>query len=168
MARSNLANLLWKTGPIEEAAREACQLTEELRARPATDSDMAVSYANALGILSEAGRIDEASAVACEALPIMRRAHAYYVEEWAYLFWRRLQFDTATLLLGASEAEQIRAAVPLQVNEQRLIAEARTALEGKLQPDAFASKLAAGAALGEGELFALISEALAHPSGKHR
>ena len=120
-----------------------------------------------IGILSEMGRIDEASAMAREALPIMRRARAYYVEEWVYLFWRRRQFDTATLLLGASDAEQIRAAVPLQVNEHRLIAEARAALEAQLHPDAFANKLATGAALEQVALFALISEALAQPLANH-
>ena len=112
--------------------------------------------------------IDEASTAACEALPVMRRAQTYYVEEWAYLFWRRGQIDTATLLLGASDSERVRADVPLQHNEQRLIAEARTALEAQLHPDAFASSLAAGAALGGGELLALISEALAQPLGNHR
>jgi hypothetical protein len=84
------------------------------------------------------------------------------------LFWRRGQIDTATLLLGASDSERVRADVPLQHNEQRLIAEARTALEAQLHPDAFASSLAAGAALGGGELLALISEALAQPLGNHR
>jgi predicted ATPase len=68
----------------------------------------------------------------------------------------------------AVAADQIRAAVPLQVNERRLIAEARAGLEVKLHPNVFASKLAIGAALGEGELFALISEALAQPLGNHR
>ncbi len=161
MARSNLADMLWQVGPIEEAAREACKLAEELRARPAAYSDMAVLFANAVGILSEMGRIDEASAAASDALPIMRRAQEYYVEEWAYLFWRRGQIDTATILLGASEAQGVRADVPLQHNEKRLIAEVRAALEAQPHPHALAPDLATGAALGEGELLALISEALA-------
>jgi predicted ATPase len=161
MARSNLADMLWQVGPIEEAAREACKLAEELRARPAAYSDMAVLFANVVGILSEMGRIDEASAAASDALPIMRRAQEYYVEEWAYLFWRRGQIDTATILLGASEAQGVRADVPLQHNEKRLIAEVRAALEAQPHPHALAPDLATGAALGEGELLALISEALA-------
>ena len=95
----------------------------------------------------------------------MHRAHAPYLEEWVYLFWRRGQIDTAALLLGALDAVQLRTAVPLQVNEVRLMAEARPALEALLRPEALSGSLAAGAALGEAELFALISEALAQPSG---
>ncbi len=167
IARNNLAYVLWQMGPIEEAACEACKLAEELRARPAGHEDMAILFANVVGILSEMGRIDEASTAAAEALPLMRRARRYYVEEWAYLFWRRGQIDTATLLIGASDAEQIRDEAPLQECERRLIAEARAAL-AQLQPGALARGLAAGAALGERELLALISEALAQPLGNHR
>ena len=165
MARSNLANGLWTAGPIEEAAREARKLAEELHARPAADGDMAVLNANLVGILSEAGHIEDAAAAASEALPIMRRAHALYIEQWVYLFWRRGQIDTAALLLGALDAAQLRTAVPLQVNERRLIAEARPAIEGELNAEALSSSLAAGAALGETELLALISEALAETLG---
>ena len=113
------------------------------------------------------GRIDEASAVAREGLPPMRRARYLYLEEWVYLFWRRGQIDAATRLLGASDAERARFGAPLQENELRLIAEARPALEALLAPDAFAANLAAGAALGQTELFALISEALAQPDDNH-
>ena len=60
---------------------------------------------------------------------------------------------------------QLHTAVPLQVNELRLMAEARPALEVLLRPEALSGSLTAGAALGEAELFALISEALAQPSG---
>jgi predicted ATPase len=168
MARHNLANVLWTAGPIEEAAREVCKLAEEVRTRPAANSDMAVLNANLVGILSEAGRIDDASAAASLALPIMHRAHALYLEEWIYLFWRRGQIDTAAILLGALDAAQVRTAVPLQVNEQRLMAEARPAIERALHAEALARSLAAGAALGEAELFALIAEALAQPAGNRR
>jgi len=158
MARSNLADLLWQIGPIEEAAREARKLADELRANPAADSDMALLFANVVGILSEMGRIDEASAVARDALPLMRRDRNYRIEEWAYLFWRRGQIDTATMLLGASDAQRFRAGVALQENELRLMAELRAALQAQLQPEAFARGLAAGAALGEAQLLALIAD----------
>jgi predicted ATPase/DNA-binding winged helix-turn-helix (wHTH) protein len=158
MARSNLADLLWQIGPIEEAAREARKLADELRANPAADSDMALLFANVVGILSEMGRIDEASAVARDALPLMRRDRNYRIEEWAYLFWRRGQIDTATMLLGASDAQRVRAGVALQENELRLMAELRAALQAQLQPEAFARGLAAGAALGEAQLLALIAD----------
>jgi hypothetical protein len=162
--RHNLGNVLW-TADRSKKLRARRANSPRTCVRPAANSDMAVLYANLVGILSEAGRIDDASAAASEALPIMHRAHALYLEEWVYLFWRRGQIDTAALLLGALDAVQLRTAVPLQVNEVRLMAEARLALEALLRPEALSGSLAAGAALGEAELFALISEALAQPSG---
>ena len=119
IARIFVVDLLWQIGPVEEAARAACQLAEELHARPAADDELIDSFANVMGILSEMGRIDEASAAAREALPIMRRSQRYGIEEWVYLFWRRGQLDAAALLLGASDAEQVRTDVPLQPNEER-------------------------------------------------
>jgi predicted ATPase/DNA-binding winged helix-turn-helix (wHTH) protein len=168
MARSNVADLLWEIGKIEEAAREACKLADELRARPGAHRETTMLFANLVGILSELGRIDEASAAARDALPLMRRARDYYVEEWAYLFWRRDQIETATLLLGASDARRARVEVPLQENERRLMARLRPALEAQVQPEAFAKALAAGAALGEAELLALITEALMPTLGSGR
>ncbi len=160
MARNHLVDLLWQVAPIEEAAREAYALAEALRVKPAAYNDMDILFANLLGILSEMGRIDEASAVAGEVLPLMRRTQRYFVEEWVYLFWRRGQLDVATRLLGATDAA-VRSDHPLQRNEERLIAEARAALERALPPDVFTSGLAAGAALNHGELLALITDALA-------
>ena len=129
---------------------------------------MAGPFAMVMGILSKMGCIDEASAVACEALPLMRRAQRYYVEGWAHLFWRRCQIDAATRLLGASDARCARLGTALQPNERRLIAEVRTALQSQLQPDAFASGLAAGSALDESEMLGLISGDLIQPLGNYR
>jgi predicted ATPase/DNA-binding winged helix-turn-helix (wHTH) protein len=161
IARSNLVDLLWQIGPIEEAAREAWQLVEELRARPVTHSDMATVFASVMGILSEMGRIDEATAAAHEALPIMRRARERWLEEWVYLFWCRDQFDVAAVLLGATDAQRTEE-LPFQTNEDRLLEKARTGLAERLGPntDTFASRLVEGAALGDGEIDALIAEAL--------
>jgi hypothetical protein len=167
IARENLADLLWQIGPIEEAAREACGLVDELRARPLTAIDMAGPFALVMGVLSEMGRIEEASAAACEALPLMHRARSHDAEVWAYLFWRRGQLDTSTLLLGASDARCDRSGATRLPNDQRLIAEVRSALAAQLPPNTFESGLAAGAGLGEGEMLALISEALAQPRGAH-
>ena len=124
---------------------------------------MDIVFANLIGILSELSRIDQASAAARDALPIMRRTRTYYVETWVYFFWRRGHVDTAALLLGASDAEEARRGAPLQPNERRLIAAARAGLEAALSPSKFASTLAAAAALGAGALPLLIAEALAQP-----
>ncbi len=159
--RSNLVDALWEAGSIVEAASEARKLNAELRVRPAANSDMAMQVANLIGILSEMGRIDEASAAAREAIPILRRARYTYIEEWVYFFWRRGQFDTAARLLGASDAERARFGTPHQPNEQRLIDEARAGLAARLPADTLTRGLAAGAALDEHDWLTVISEALA-------
>jgi hypothetical protein len=118
-------------------------------------------FSGVAGMLSEAGRVDEASAVAHELLPIMRRAGRHPLVVWTHLFWRRGQARTAALLLGAFDAKVSRRRLSRWPNGQRLIAETRAGLEKQWPPDAFASALAAGAALGETEIVALISESLA-------
>jgi hypothetical protein len=100
-----------------------------------------------MGILSELGCVEEASAVAVEALPMMRRSRRHFVEEWAYLFWRRGQLETAAILVGATDAEESRSGALSQPNEARLIAEARAALAAQLESETLARCLAAGAAL---------------------
>jgi len=119
--------------------------------------------ANAIGILSKMGHIDAASAMAMELLPLIQRTRRHFVEEWVYLFWRRGQNDLATLLLGASDARNVQAGEPPQPNERRLIAAARAALEAQSPAGMYASRLAAGAALSDGEIVALISEGMARP-----
>jgi hypothetical protein len=163
MARTAVADLLWETGPREEAAREAIELVQALRERPAADSDMDVAFANAVGVLSELGRIDEASALARESLGVMRRTQTCLIDAWLHLFWRRGQLDQAALLLGAVDARRARDIAPVQANEQRLVAEARAALERELAPAALQSHLAAGAALATKDLEPLIVAALESP-----
>ncbi len=165
MARSNLADMIWDIGSIDEAARIARALAADLRQRPAAYTDMDVLFANLMGILSEAGEIEEATAAAREALPIMRRSRNYFVDEWVYLFWRRGQHDVATLLLGASDAEVVRYGMSRQQNEERLVAQARAALAAAVPADAFVRSLAAGAALRDVDIAALIAEALGPAPG---
>jgi tetratricopeptide (TPR) repeat protein len=163
IARSNLANVYWTAGPLERAADTICALADAMRSRPAADVDMATLYANVLGILSESGRVDEASRAAPDALPVMRRAGNLYPESWCDFFYRRGQLDAAATLLGVIDAEMARTGVPLQVNEQRLAVEARAGLQARLAPDAFARRHAAGALLGEKEILALIAESIERP-----
>ena len=163
IARNNLVDLLWQAGPLDEAAQEARRLLEDLRRRPTTLADTDVLFANLIGILSEMGRVEEASDAAREGLPVMQRFRTYYLEEWAYLFWRRGQTDTAALLLGAVEAEAKKPGAPVAPNEQRLITEMRAALERSMPPDEMATQVAAGSALREDQLPGLLAEALEQP-----
>ena len=160
LARSNLADLLWQLGQLDEAAAEAIGLADELRQRPAVDADSATHFANLLGILSEMGRLDDATAIGAEALEFMRRTGRYFAEEWSYFFWRRGQLEDAAQLAGASDAAQARSGAPLESNELRLMKQVRSALQAQLPPDALGHHLAAGAALGRQELYERIASAL--------
>jgi predicted ATPase/DNA-binding winged helix-turn-helix (wHTH) protein len=168
IARGDLADLLWQIGPIEEAAREARGLMEDLRKRPANASDRSMWLANLTGILSEMGRIDEASAAAVEGLPVVRRTKRYPLEVWAHLLLRRGRLEASARLLGVSDGRRARAGEPLQSNEQRLIDRVRAELAGQLPPEALAVATAEGASLSDDELFALVSEALTQPQGPGR
>jgi predicted ATPase/DNA-binding winged helix-turn-helix (wHTH) protein len=158
--RNILVDLAWEVAPIEEAEREASSLVNDLRARPAPAGDMDLVFGNLVGILSEMGRVAEAVNVAREAWPLMCRTQRYCIEEWAHLFWRMGQVETAARLLGASDARVARADSPLQPNERRLIAEVRAALVAALPAEAFTRLVAGGAALSDGGIVALISAAL--------
>ena len=169
MARDNLVDVLWQIGPLEDAAREARRLADQLRRRPSALADMDVMFANFFGILSEIGRIDEATDVAREGLPLMRRTGNYFLEEWAHLFWRRGQHDVAAAILGAAEASNLRSGTRLQVNERRLSEQARNGVAAALSAEAIERNRAIGAALDDERLLALLAEsldvALRQPSG---
>jgi len=161
IARNNLVDLLWQSGDLDEAAAQAQQLAIDLRARPAAISDTDVLYANLMGIYSEMNRLEEAAVAAREGLPFMRRSHSFFLEEWAHLFWRRGQLDTAALLLGALDAASARFGRPPQANEQRLIVSARAGIESALDPGTLTSYRATGAALNAERLSEVLSAALA-------
>ena len=163
IARNNLIDLLWQVGPIEQAAAEAQRLGDELRSRPAAIGDSDVAYANLMGILSEMGRIEEASRAARDALPFMRRSHDYFLEEWIYLFWRRSQLEVAALLLGALDAAAARTGLPSGSNERRLIATARKGIENAMAPEMLTQYRTTGASIDADRLSGVLSEALAEP-----
>ena len=167
IARNSLIDLLWQVGPIEHAAAEAQQLGEELRIRPAAISDTDVLYANLMGILSEMGRIDEASHAARDALPFMRRSHNYFLEEWIYLFWRRGQLEVAAMLLGARDAAAARIGMPAQSNERRLVATARKGIEDAMAPETLTQYRSTGASIDADKLSGVLAEGLAQmPSAR--
>ena len=159
-ARNVLADLLWEIGPIEEAAREACELAEQLRTRPTSVTNIALVFSNVVGILSEMGNVEGASRAARESLPFMPRAAQYFLDVFVHLLWRRKQYESATLLLGASEAVIAKHQAPRHPNEQRLIDHARSALEAALAPDEFASCFAAGSVLSEAGWHKVVAQAL--------
>jgi hypothetical protein len=160
MARNNIVDTVWRIGPIEEAARLACQLIGDLRTRPVAGTDMAMVFSNLMEILSEMGRLDEAAAVAREAIPIMRRSRNWFLEGWVYTFWRCGHVEAAVRLLGKLDAQHAGSAITLQANERRLIAQVRAALAENLSPVELSNGSAQGAGLSETEVADLIFAAL--------
>jgi hypothetical protein len=99
--------------------------------------------------------------VAAEALPPMRLEGEYYVEEWGHFFWRRGRLDIAARLLGAVDAKRARSGFPPQPNERRLLGQVGPAIDAAMPPDVLAGHRAAGAALDNAGVHALIVDGLA-------
>jgi hypothetical protein len=75
------------------------------------------------------------------------------------VFWKRGDVTSAAMMLGASHA-RARAGAVVQVNEARLVAQARGPLEAALGSGDFARLQAKGAALDDAAIVATISAAL--------
>jgi hypothetical protein len=118
-----------------------------------------VFYVNMTGILSELGAVDEALEIGRVGWTILRRTRNFALESYVHLFWRRGDMITATLLLGASDAG-VRAGAVRQVNETRLIAQARPALEAALGTQEFARLHAQGEAFDDRAIVAAITSAI--------
>jgi hypothetical protein len=159
IARNNMVDLAWEMGPIGEAARVAREFEQQARASPGADADMDMLYANLAGILSELGDLPAALDVARVGWPIQRRTRSYFLDVYVYLAWLRGDTINAALLLGASDA-QVRAGTVRQVNETRLIAQARPALEATLGAQEFARLHTQGEAFDDRAIVAAITSAL--------
>lgn len=159
IARTNLIDALWETGPLDDAVREARALYERVRVRPGADSDMDVLHANLFAILSEAGHIDEATRVARDALRIMARTGNAYLADWPHLLWKRGELDAAARVLGAADAEERRNGAPWQVNERRILATARSGLARALGVSEFERLRAQGEALAPAAVLRLLGAA---------
>jgi predicted ATPase/DNA-binding winged helix-turn-helix (wHTH) protein len=159
IARVNLVDVLWAAGSIAEAADEAEALAREIQSRPMiSDVDNDLAFANVLGILSELDRPAEALRYARDGLAVMRRTKRECLEAWICLLWRLGDLGRAALLLGRLDAST---QPPSEVNELRLLAAVRVALERELPAADLDRKRVAGAALTREEAFEIIDAALA-------
>jgi hypothetical protein len=156
-------DLLWQAGSLAEAATEVIQLAEQLELRPLRRQWTNITHNNLIGILSEAGRWQEASGFLMRFLPTMRSLKIYGWDTLAHLFWRRGQFEIAAQLLGAAEAKAAEGLLNREGNEHRLVGEVKTALRSKLSAVRIDALLAAGAEFPEEALHDLMVVALADP-----
>jgi predicted ATPase/DNA-binding winged helix-turn-helix (wHTH) protein len=157
---TNVLNAVWLAGPLEDAAREATEVVGALRRRPGEAGDMGALLANAAGIMSELGRLDEAAAITRECLACSRRAHDLFLEEWIYLCWRRGQLAAATRLIGALDARVEAGHYLVQFNEQRLLDVARPALLAAQDPVTSSAQRAEGATLSREQIYDVVAAAL--------
>lgn len=160
-ARTGVIDLLWETGPIEEAAREARRLADELARRPAAVSASEVATANLFGILTEQGRLDEALMAARALLPQMAGINCGFLEEWMYFLVRVGEPAVAAMVHGALQSRLEATGVASQPNERRLAAKALREVERQLAPAELAHHRASGALLAREQLRDLLSDVLA-------
>jgi hypothetical protein len=156
-------DLLWQVGSLEEAATEVIRVVEQLELRPLRRQWTMVALGNLIGILSEAGRWQEASGFLVRFLPTMRNLKRYCWDALAHLFWRRGQIEIAAQLLGLAEARAARGLSYREANEHRLVTQVLPALQSALGTVRFEALLAAGAESSVEALHDLMARALADP-----
>jgi hypothetical protein len=156
-------------GRRDEAAQKLGEILESLKERPVSDYDRVEAMSTHLGMLGESGRIDEASAVAREALPVMRRMPKFRFEPCAQLLWRLGSPESAARVLGAQAARERDGRERKQVNEERIARATLAALQTQLPSPQLSAEMALGDRLGHLDVCALMAEALAggaaEPSG---
>jgi predicted ATPase/DNA-binding winged helix-turn-helix (wHTH) protein len=128
-ARAWLVDLLWESGDLAEAAREIDRLALQIHDRPVSAFWTTVVYNNQIGILCESGLWERASAAARTGLPSMRASGLYGWETLTHLFWCRGQIDLAATLLAVAQAHCAAGMSLTEVNESRLLSQARKAIE---------------------------------------
>ena len=160
MARDNLADFLLQVGPMAQALHEARSLAADLSERPVEAQDMSETLARIMTILADDGAIEEACAVARDALALSPRGERLEVERWCYLFWRLQQRDVAAVLLGFTDARDTPGWNP-GISNRRFVDRVRAGLQSEMPQALFEHAVAAGGAVEAGELPALIAAALA-------
>ena len=158
--RSNVCDLLWQFGRHDEAAHKLAELLESQRLRPASDYEMVETLSIQMGVLGEAGRVEEAAAAARAALPVMRRMPKFRFEPCAQLLWRMGRPEAAARVLGAQAARERDGREPSQVNEKRIAQATLASLQSKLAPAQLAAEMALGDRLRHLDVCVLLAEAL--------
>ena len=162
MVISNLADMVWSRGDLDEAIRVIRETVRTVRESPdATRSSLGNPLGNLAGVLTEAGQLDEALAVAREAIPILREAgsHWTYLDHIALRLALRGRIDDAARLEGFADAAFLAQGENLrQPNEARLRARLLDLLHEKLSPERLAALLADGARLSNDDACRLAME----------
>jgi len=160
IGRSNVCDLLWELGRHDEAAHKLAELLESQRLRPASDYEWVETLSMQIGVLGEAGRIEEAATAARAALPVMRRMPKFRFEPCAQLLWRLGRPEAAARVLGAQAARERDGREVSQVNEKRIAQATLASLQVELAPAQLDAEMALGDRLRHLDVCALLVDAL--------
>ena len=162
MVISNLADMVWSRGDLDEAIRVIRETVQTVRESPdATRSSLGNPLGNLAGVLTEAGQLDEALAVTREAIPILREvgSHWGYFDHIALRVALRGRIDDAARLEGFADAAFLAQGENLrQPNEARLRAQLLDLLQQKLTHERLTALLAEGARLSDDDACRLAME----------
>ena len=121
IALGNLADLALARGDVDEAVRRGRELVAALRSAGLLQSEGGISCANLCAALTQRGELEEARAMAREALPsLQRRAQVHwFLDHIALLAFKRGRHADAARALGRSDALALQDEDRRDVNEQR-------------------------------------------------
>jgi predicted ATPase/DNA-binding winged helix-turn-helix (wHTH) protein len=162
--RTNLCDLLWEVGRLDEAADKLAEQLQMLHLRPVSDYELVEALSLQIGILGEIGRIEEAAAAARAALPVMRRMPKFRLEPCAQLLWLLGRPEEAARVLGAQLARERDGRESILVNEKRIAMKTLSSLQIKLKPAQLDAQMALGEQLRYLDVCAMLGDALSQTS----
>jgi tetratricopeptide (TPR) repeat protein len=154
-ALANLADLALARGDVAEAVRRGREIVASQRAAGLLQSEGGISCANLCAALTQQGELDEARAMAREALPtLQRRAYVHaFLDHLALLALKLGRPADAARALGRSDARALRDEGGREINEQRAHDQAAEALRAAVPAADLARWMREGAEMNDEDAF---------------
>jgi tetratricopeptide (TPR) repeat protein len=151
---SNLGDVSWQCGDFDVAATAYREVIATRRSLHATrKASLGWNLANLAGVLTEQGKLDEARAAACEAMPLLRNADRVFVfmDHLALRTALTGALDKAAILGGY--ADRVHAAKKLirEPNEARAHVRLHALLRERIDSTTREQLIAKGASMSEDE-----------------
>lgn len=150
IALANLADLALSRGDVAEAVRRGREVVASQRAAGVLQSEGGISCANLCAALTQQGDLDEARALAREALSnLQRRAYVpSFLDHMALLAFKLGRHAEAARALGRSDALALHDEDGREINEQRAHDQVTEALRLAMPPSELARCMREGAEMG--------------------